>query len=217
MGRKAHKDKRKAVLQTARAHKKISLHVMFHSGMDKISYFTEKIGLVYLVTIVALVAGVILCAYCTLPKDMRDVFTPVIGGLFSLILIPLILEKNKQVTEQKKKSYEMNSALYKEYAKLVVGICQESDVATEKCCYHRNLLKRFVSANYIEMSLQFSSDLYWTIHMVDRYLEKEKMDVAKYYAQKGIFLMRKQSGINGTKCNSKRLIKYCSQNGKVEK
>lgn len=217
MKRKAHKDKRKHILEAKGNKKKVSFHVMLHSGMDKISGFAEKIGLVYLLTIIALVTGVLLCSYSTLPKDVRDVFTPVIGGLFSLILIPLMLEKEKQAAVQRKKSYEMNASLYKEYAKLAVGLCQENDFATGKCCYHKNLLKKFVSENYIEMSLQFPSDIYWTIHMVDLYLEKEEIDVAKYYAQKGISLMRKQSGLNGARCDSKRLIEHFSQNGKVSK
>lgn len=214
---KIHKDKRKHIQMADTNKKKLSFLVMVHSGMDKISSFAEKIGLVYLITIIALVAGVLLCSYSTLPKDVRDIFTPVIGGLFSLILIPLMLEKEKQAVEQRKKSYETNSSLYKEYAKLAIGICQESDSAIEKCCYHKNLLKKYVSENYIEMSLQFPSDIYWTIHMVDLYLEKEKIDVAKYYAQKGISLMRKQSGLSGAKCDSKRLIEHFSQNGKVKK
>lgn len=132
---KIHKDKRKHIQMADTNKKKLSFLVMVHSGMDKISSFAEKIGLVYLITIIALVAGVLLCSYSTLPKDVRDIFTPVIGGLFSLILIPLMLEKEKQAVEQRKKSYETNSSLYKEYAKLAIGICQESDSAIEKCCY----------------------------------------------------------------------------------
>lgn len=217
MTKKAYKEKQKHAMAIEDNKKKLSLHVLLHSGMDKISYFTEKLGLVYLITIMALVAGVLLCSYSTLPEDIRDVFTPVIGGLFSLILIPLMLEKEKQATEQRKKSYEMNFALCKEYAKLAIGICQESDFAAEKCSYHKNLLKKFVATNYIEMCIQFPSDVYWTIHMVDLYLEREKIDVAKYYAQKSISLMRKQSGMSGTGCNSKRLMELFSQNGKVKK
>ena len=190
---------------------------LLHSAVDKISNVMDKIGIAYLVVIFALLVGVVLICYCAFPPEVREVFTPVVGGLFSLVIIPFVLEERKHTRGIKEKSFERNAGLYREYLAIVVGISQEDDANCAKCDYYRVLLKKYTANHYLDMCLQFPSDLYWEIHRVAAYLEQKDMSVAKYYAQKTIFLIRKQAGMDKTECNSDRLLAYYSQNGKVSK
>lgn len=196
---------------------KASWQRLLHSGLDKISSATEKFGLIYLVIALGLIAVVLLISYCTIPVEIRDVFTPVVGGLFSLVIIPFILEERKHSREIKEKSFERNADLYRDYLVIAVGISQEDDTDSSKCDYYRNLLKKYTEKHYPDMCMQFPSDLYWQIHTVARYLEKKEMGVAKYYAEKSISLICSQAGMGKTACNSQRLRGFYSQNGKVSK
>ena len=197
--------------------KKVSWKRAFHSSIDMISNTAEKFGIIYLLVTVGLLAIVLLVSYCTLPAEIRDVFTPVVGSLFSLVIIPFILEERKHSREIKEKSFERNADLYRDYLVIAVGISQEDDTDSSKCDYYRNLLKKYTEKHYPDMCMQFPSDLYWQIHTVARYLEKKEMGVAKYYAEKSISLIRSQAGMGKTACNSQRLRGFYSQNGKVSK
>lgn len=189
----------------------------WHSAIDKISNVMDKIGIVYLVVVLSLVFGALLICYCAFPPEIREVFTPVVGGLFSLVIIPFVLEERKHTRDIKEKSFERNADLYREYLAIAVGISQEDDANCARCDYYKVLLKKYTANHYLDMCLQFPSDLYWEIHRVAAYLEKKDMSVAKYYTQKSISLIRKQAGLDKTECNSDRLLAYYSQNGKVSK
>lgn len=197
--------------------KKVSWKRAFHSSIDMISNTAEKFGIIYLLVTVGLLAIVLLVSYCTLPAEIRDVFTPVVGGLFSLVIIPFILEERKHSREIKEKSFERNADLYRDYLVIAVGITQENDSDNSKCDYYKNLLKKYTAKYYPDMCMQFPADLYWNIHTVALYLEKHEMDVAKYYAEKSISSIRNQAGLGKANCDSHRLRAFYTQNGKVSK
>ena len=196
---------------------KVSWKRVILSFMDKISNTTEKFGIIYLLIMLGLVAIVLLVSYCTLPEEIRDVFTPVVGGLFSLVIIPFILEERKHSREIKEKSFERNADLYRDYLAIAVGISQEDETDNSKCDYYRNMLKKYTAKHYPDMCMQFPSDLYWQIHAVAQFLEKKEMGLAKYYAEKSISSIRNQAGMGKELCNSQRLRGFYSQNGKVSK
>lgn len=197
--------------------RKASRQRLLHSVIDKISNVAEKFGLIYLGITLGLIAVVLLISYCTLPTEIRDVFTPIVGGLFSLVIIPFGLEVRKHSREIKEKSFERNADLYRDYLAIAVGISQEDDTDSSKCDYYRNLLKKFTAGHYPDMCMQFPSDLYWQIHTVAWYLDKKEMGVAKFYAEKSISSIRSQAGMGKATCNSQRLRGFYSQNGKVSK
>ena len=188
-----------------------------HSFLDKMSNIVEKFGIIYLLVILGLVSFVLLVSYCTIPVEIRDVFTPVIGGLFSLVIVPFVLEERKRSREVKEKSFERNADLYRDYLAIAIGITQEADTDNSKCDYYRILLKKYTEKYYPDMCMQFPANIYWNIHMVVVYLEKKEMDVAKYYAEKSISSIRNQAGMGKALCNSPRLRGFYSQNGKVRK
>ena len=190
---------------------------LLHLCIDKISNAAEKFGLLYLLIILGFLGIVLLACYCTLPVEVRDVFTPVIGGLVSLVIIPFFLDERKHARAIAEKSFERNAVLYREYLSIAVGISLEDDGDNSRCDYYRNLLKKYTAAHYPDMCMQFPSELYWQINTVVRYLEKKDMSVAKYYAEKTISLIRSQAGMGKTACNSQRLRAFYTQNGKVSK
>lgn len=203
----------KTTQRCQKVHRGVSLRVVLHSAMDFITDWSERIGLVYILCACTLIAGVVGVAYCTISEDIRNVFTPLIGGVFSLVIIPLVMERYKQAAEQKKKNYEQNAAIYREYIKFAIGVCGEREVDEASCKDYRDQLGKWVRTHYLDICMSFPSRIYWSIHLTDLYLSRNKMDLAQYYAAKSMIQIRKHAGMTGTACNSQRLMKHYLQNG----
>lgn len=204
---------KKTTRRDQKARRVVSLRVALHSVMDFITDWSERIGLVYILCACTLIAGVVGVAYCTLSEDIRNVFTPLIGGVFSLVIIPLVMERYKHTVEQKKKNYEQNTTIYREYLKFAISVCGEREVDEASCKAYRDQLGNWVRTHYLDICISFPSKIYWSIHMTDLYLSRNEMDLAQYYAGKSIIQIRKHAGMTGTACNSQGLMEHYLQNG----
>lgn len=209
----ARKQTKKEQRKTKTIYKKRSFRVIIHSALDHLVVFSERIGLAYLVVAILLIAAVVILAYCLLPEEIRTVCSSLVGGLFSLILIPMLLEKQKQATEHRRANFEINKDAYLGIVRIAAEIYVEKDETPKRCALYRNKLRKFVSEQYLEMTIHFPSNIYWAIHMIDISLDRNQMDLARYYAEKSMSLIRKHAGMVGEPCNSARLTEAYVQKG----
>jgi len=209
----ARKQTKKEQRKTKTIYKKRSFRVIIHSALDHLVVFAERIGLAYLAVAIMLIATVVILAYCLLPEEIRTVCSSLVGGLFSLILIPMLLEKQKQATEHRRANFEINKDAYLDIIRIAAEIYVEKDETPEQCALHRNKLRKFVSEQYLELTVHFPSNVYWAIHMIDIALDRTQMDLARYYAEKSMSLIRKHAGMVGEPCNSLRLTEAYVQKG----
>ena len=176
------------------------------SFLDWLETVTMKLALGYIAFAVTIVSIPMIVAYSQLQENIRTVSSALIGGVMSLIVIPILLDVRKRAIENREKNFEKNYDRYVALTKVAVGICLEDEDRNEKCNRHKAELERIVSENYDEMSIHFPSEIYWAVHGISFCLGKGNMSEAQYYARRYLALVRKHAGLAGTKCHSKSLL-----------
>ena len=124
-----------------------------------------------------------------IPK--KDIIT-LVGGVLSVILIPLILKfLNKRHTLEYK-LLDINQDLFFELSEVLINTllfyCKDKNKAVS---YFEN----FITENYSSMLMSFPKSLLEKISVFYYEIKHDSYDNAKYYAEKCILHIRRQYGL----------------------
>lgn len=197
---------------------------------DEISDFCDKMLVVnYIILFVCsvVIIGVpTALAFLSCPEDIRVWIASIVGGILSLVVIPLLINHIKRKQKMVDELYENNRPLYERLSDILVKLLADEYIAYNKnaraemnTAAKQNLiispLKKFICENYEKMCNTFSVSLIWDI--VDVYNECLN-DITKYSnirakVRKCFRNMRRDSGAKGSfYINQGVITMLCSDN-----
>lgn len=159
--------------------------------LDMISEFNNKFMIAYFTVVFVLVAIVVVIAYLTLPEEIRDEVTPIIGAIFSVVIVPLELNIYNRKKDNEFKRFEMNKEMYIQLAEMLILFIIEKEY-TEKDV---EKFEKFIEKNYSQMYISFQSKLISDIISVYRNCTINNHDNVKYYSSKCLKEIRKECGM----------------------
>ena len=175
-------------------------HPKFRKYMDIVEGFMEKMFVLYWIMVALSVAIPVLLVYYTFPLEVRDEVSGLIGGVLSLIIIPLALNYINKKTENTYKIFDENKSLYMELTEILISLLTTQDENFKENSY---ILKQFICNNYSLMCVAFPSSLIWDICYIYKECEYKNNEenqinneeIIKYYIQKCLREIRKQAGL----------------------
>lgn len=174
-----------------RVHKYRDEHPNFRVFLDFYTEVSNKIALIYGIFAISFISLSVYLSYLTLPKDIRDITTPIFGFVLSSIIVPIYLSYLNRKKENEFKRFENNKALYDELSTIIVDlICK--DVYTD---YDVKLIEDYIINNYNQMCTSFNSELIWYIYSMYHECKLNCADNLRSYAKKCIKTIRNESGI----------------------
>lgn len=200
---------------------------------DEISDFCDKMLVVNYIICITFSAVVIFVptslAFLSCPKDIRALIVSIVGGILSLIVIPLLINHIKRKQKMADELYELNKPLYQNLSTIFIQLLTDEYVV-----HGRNVrdemnipanddkveeivtpLKKFICENYDKMCNTFSVSLIWDIidvyneclHSVTKYINI-RVKVRKCFRN-----MRRDSGAKGSfYINQGVITMLCSDN-----
>lgn len=142
---------------------------LFRRIIDGACDLYNKMMIVYFISCLALAISVIgvptVVAYIYLPEDIRTEIASIIGGILSLVVIPLLVNYIYRKQKRNDELLKINKPIYDEifdiFIKLLVEIKsnEKNSKFEEQACP----LKEFICANYCKMCCSFSVSLIWDI------------------------------------------------------
>ena len=134
-----------------------------------------------------------LILFYSLPTEIRNVVSGILGGILSLIVIPLALNHINKRKENAFKLFGENKRLYLELSNIFIALLITNDDEFQD---QRDILKKFICVNYSTMCISFSSSLTWdVVYIYNECGHTNSEDNIKYYIQKCLREIRKQEGI----------------------
>lgn len=185
---------------------------------DEIGYFCDKMLVVnYIITFtfsaVVICVPTIMAFFCLSDKD-RGWIASIVGGILSLIVIPLLINHIKRKQKKADELYEINKPLYQKLSDIFIQLLADEyiihgkNVRDELVTYDNEdkvkeiitPLKNFICENYDEMCNTFSITLIWDIidvyneclHSVTKYVNI-RVKIRKCFRN-----MRRESGAKGS-------------------
>ncbi len=185
---------------------------------DEIDDFFDKMLVVNYIICITFSAVVIcvptIMAFFYLPENVRIWISSIIGGILSLIVIPLLINHIKRKQNKADELYEINKPLYQDLSAIFVqlladeyivhgkNVKDEINTATNNDKVEKILdpLKCFICENYDKMCNTFSVSLIWDIidvyneclHSVTKYINI-RVKIRKCFRN-----MRRESGAKGS-------------------
>lgn len=131
-----------------RVHKYRDEHPNFRVFLDLYTEVSNKMALVYGIMTIGFVSMSVYLSYLTLPGEIRNVTTPILGFVLSSIIVPIYLSYLNRKKENEFKRFKNNKELYDELSKIIVNlICK--DVYTD--C-DLKLIEEYIVKNFNQMS-----------------------------------------------------------------
>lgn len=186
--------------------------------LDAISDFCDKmlvINYIICFTFSAIVICVptIISFFC-LSEDVRVLISPIIGGVLSLLVTPLLINHIKRKQKRKDELYEINKPLYQNLSVILIqlladeyvvhgkNVRDEMNISTNDDKVREIVapLKKFINENYDKRCNTFSVSLIWNIidvyneclHSVTKYIN------IRVKVQKCFRNMRRDSDAKGS-------------------
>ena len=202
----------------------------FRRLIDEISDFGDKMlvvnYIIFLSCLAVLIGVPITVAFLSYPEDIRVWIASIVGGILSLIVIPLFINHIKRKQNKADKLYEINKPLYERLSAVLVKLLEDEYIVHNQnrrtemnTAEKQNLiispLENFICKNYDKMCNTFSVSLIWDI--VDVYNECLN-DITKYSnilskVRKCFRNMRRDSGAKGSfYINHSVITMLCSDN-----
>ncbi len=170
-----------------------------HPKFRKVSLIIDDImnKLTLFLLILAILISIVLpslVSYCLLPEDIREIISPLLGGLLSLIIIPFAMSWYKNYLNRQYELIENNLQLYMKISKILIGILEST---TNDTTEHLAKLTSFMNKNKIQISLMFDSKFALQLCNIQEELKLNSLENAKIPSQKFLTHLRKQLGLRG--------------------
>lgn len=200
--------------------------------LDEISDFCDKALIVnYIITFI--ISTVVICvptimAFLCLSDKDRGWIASIVGGVLSLIVIPLLINHIKRKQKKTDELYEINKPLYQKLSAILIQLLADeymihdknaigefSTVDNDKVKEITDPLNNFICENYDKMCNTFSVALIWDIidvyneclHSVTKYVNI-RVKIRKCFRN-----MRRDSGAKGSfYINQGVITMLCSDN-----
>ncbi len=143
---------------------------------------------------VVLVGFPSICVYFALDKESRDTITPIISSVFSLIVVPLILNYVNKIKQDNQRLFQKNEKLYQEITDILVGLLANKETYETQ----KNKLDEFYYSNYSHMCINCSNRFIGDLEMLIKAHNDKLYNNVRYYSSKIIKYIRLQNGINGS-------------------
>ena len=169
----------------------INEHPSLDRILDKISELNNKFMIAYFTGVFVLVAAVVIIAYFTLSKEIRNEVTPIIGAIFSVVIVPLVLNVYNRKKDNEFKRFEMNKEMYIQLAEMLSPFIIEKEYTKKDV----DKFEKFIEKNYSQMYISFQTKLILDIISVYRNCTINNHGNVKYYSSKCLKEIRKECSI----------------------
>lgn len=178
-------------------------HSLFRKTLDIIDDIMERFVFIYWIMLGLTIVLPTLIVFYSLPEDIRTPISSLVGGVITLVLIPLSINHINQKTSQKIKLYNENKSSYYELSKIIVSLMLENNKSSN------SMLKKYIKDNYYQMCLTFNYSLIWDV--VKLYEEMQlNSDNIRYYCEKILKKLRREAGLNRTFSVNQKALDYIS-------
>lgn len=208
-------------------------HPKFRRFIDAISDFGDKMLVVNYIILSACLAVLIgaptIAAFLSCPEDIRVWIASIVGGILSLVVMPLFINYIKYKQNKADRLYKINKPLYEKLSAVLIKLLADEYIIHGKNAKNEintaadndkvekivNPLKCFICENYDKMCNTFSVSLIWDI--VDVYNEclnnNTKYSNIRAKVRKCFRNMRKNPGAKGWfYINQDAITMLCSDN-----
>lgn len=205
-------------------------HPKFRRLIDEISDFGDKMLVVNYIIFSACLAVSIgaptIVAFLSCPEDIRVWIASIVGGILSLVVMPLFINYIKYKQNKADRLYEINKPLYEKLSSVLLKLLADEYIAHNQdpraemnTAEKQNLiippLKNFICENYDKMCDTFSASLIGDI--VDVYNEclnyNTKYSNIQAKVRKCFRNMRRDPGAKGSfYINQGAITMLCSDN-----
>ncbi len=184
-------------------------HPKFSRNADKFMQVTDRLTVVFTIFYVALLVGIpSVVFYFMLDESIRNEVSPIISAVFSVIIVPIVLDSINRANDNKTKRFELNKAIYDEFAEIVIKLIKKSHYSIEDV----KVIKDFIDNNYGKMCLSMSSQFIWDAYLICRECKNNNRENVIYYSQKCFKQIRKQCGLKDEFFFSKVILEEIKEN-----
>lgn len=117
-------------------------HPKFRTWMDSICAKASAIGIIYWFSAAVSISVIVLSLFFKLPDEIKVPVSAIVGTVLTTLVIPLMINRINQKSEQSEKRYERNLPFYTEFAEKILAIYKETE-------QHQQRQKIVELANYI--------------------------------------------------------------------
>ena len=167
-------------------------HPKFNRVLDQIYHWNDRCMIINTVILIVLFVAIpSLCMYLILDESIRKIITPIISAVFSVIIVPVVLNYINNLRGEKAKRFELNKAIYDELSEVIILLlkCPERDENVL-------LIKSFLQKYYPKMCVSMPTSFIWDVYLIYRESKNNNNDNVLYYSEKCIRYIRKQVGLN---------------------
>jgi hypothetical protein len=170
-------------------------HPWFRLGFYYLDEISKRVSLVFCIWYLLFAALVMCASFATLSAEVRNVLMPVMGGMLTLIAIPLWQGRQNRRAENLAKRTELNKERYE----MLTSILLPMDYAPDKMEQHHKRLSEFIAKEQTAINLYFSDRLIFLLAMI--LLESDdrgNVHLRRKYIQHSIQYMRRVAGLGDT-------------------
>lgn len=192
-----------------------SKHPKIRKFNDTIDYLYQKFMIAYFIVCIVPVAFFMLFIYFSLPDEIRNEVTVLGGGIFSLMIFPLV---HNNMAHKSARKFELFLKNQEHYIKLSEVLTIVSALGIDNNDKFVEILKKYITENYSIICVIFPSRLIG--YIINLYKESQLENGrgnSIYYIQKSFELIRRQSDVYGEFFVSGVAIKMINQLQAVEK
>lgn len=184
-------------------------HPKFSRNVDKFMEVTDRLTVIFTIFYVTILVGIpSVTFYFMLDENVRNIVSPIISAIFSVIIIPIVLDSINRANAKRIKRFEMNKTIYDEFAEIITKLIKKSNYSTEDV----KEINEFITNNYGKMCLSMSSQFIWDAYLICRECKNNNRENVIYYAQKCFKYIRKQCGLKDEFFFSKIILEEIKEN-----
>ena len=167
-------------------------HPRLSRNMDKFFNATDKFMFFYTVILtIVLIAIPTIVFYFLLEESIRDTISPIIGAIFSVIIIPLTLNYLNSKKDITTKRFEINKNMYINLSNIIISLIKNKSFSQESS----KELKGFLKENYGKMCVSMPTDFISDVYLIVRECDNGNYENVLYYSEKCLKKIRKQCGL----------------------
>lgn len=169
-------------------------HPKFNRNIDKFYQVTDRFMIFYTISVIFITVAIpSICVYIILDESIRQIITPIVSAIFSVIIVPVVLNYISQKKENEAKLYEINKPIYDELCQIIIvllkkGFYEDDDV---------DLINCFLEKNYSQMCISMQSSFIFDVYLIYRECRNNNKENVLYYSEKCVKYIRKQIGVKG--------------------
>lgn len=171
--------------------------------MDMLFDATDKFMFIYsIIIVVLLVLFPAIVFYFMLNAEIRKEISPIIGAAFSVVIIPLVINRINIKDKNRERMCELNKNLYENLIELIIQLLK-------KDTYNKSdteQVQHFLDKHYGRMCVSLSTSSISEVYSILRGCKNNNKENVKYYSEKIIKKIRKQYGLKREFCISQNII-----------